>query len=124
GLALLTAWAVWEGARRLAWRPEPALASVTLLACAAAIPVVWQRNRVWRDGLSLWQDAVAKGPGNGRAALNLGRELMARGKLAELLRNLPACWPRTRTTTARLTSAPWPWTGSDGRRKRGPFGKR
>src|SRR2546430_1145149 len=83
GLALLTAWAVWEGARRLAWRPEPAIASVTLLACAAAIPVVWQRNRVWRDGLSLWQDAVAKGPGNGRAALNLGRELMARGKLAE-----------------------------------------
>jgi tetratricopeptide (TPR) repeat protein len=41
------------------------------------------RNWQWRDGLRLWLDAAAKGPKNGRALTNAGRELIARGRLAE-----------------------------------------
>lgn len=39
-----------------------------------------QRNRVWQTELSLWTDTVAKSPNNGRALMNLGVNLMARGE--------------------------------------------
>jgi tetratricopeptide (TPR) repeat protein len=83
GLALLLAWVLWTAARHLVRRPEVALAALTLCACAVATPVVRQRNWIWQDGLRLWLDAEEKGPGNGRAAMNAGRELMARGRLDE-----------------------------------------
>ena len=45
----------------------------------------YQRNKVWRDDESLWRDAALKGPGNGRALMNYGDALMAKGRLAEAL---------------------------------------
>lgn len=83
GLAPLLAWALWEAAALLRSRPRILLSAVTLIACMAAVPVVWRRNWVWADGLRLWLDAEEKGPGNGRAAMNAGRELMLRGRLDE-----------------------------------------
>jgi tetratricopeptide (TPR) repeat protein len=38
-----------------------------------------ERNKVWHTPESLWRDAVEKSPGNGRAWMNLGVGLMARG---------------------------------------------
>lgn len=61
-----------------------AAAAVVLLLCSSAF-ATYQRNRVWRDDESLWHDAVLKGPGNGRALMNYGDALMARGRLAEAL---------------------------------------
>jgi tetratricopeptide (TPR) repeat protein len=82
GLAPLTAWALWAVAQRIG-RARVAVSAVTLCACIAAVPVVRKRNWIWQDGLRLWLDAEEKGPTNGRAALNAGREWMKRGHLAE-----------------------------------------
>jgi tetratricopeptide (TPR) repeat protein len=60
------------------------------LAVGAAILLVlgaltYQRNRVWLDELTLWQDAVAKGPAMYRGHLHLGGALEAAGDLAGAL---------------------------------------
>ena len=46
-----------------------------------------QRSEVWRDELSLWQDAVAKAPGMYRTHLHLGGALEQQGHLPEALRS-------------------------------------
>ncbi len=51
-----------------------------LMACAVAAYV---RNRVWEDGLALWQDAAQKSPAKWRAHNNLGFEYAQRGRFAE-----------------------------------------
>jgi tetratricopeptide (TPR) repeat protein len=40
------------------------------------------RNRVWRSEATLWADVIAKSPANGRAWMNHGLTLMARGDYA------------------------------------------
>lgn len=40
---------------------------------------VHQRNKVWKDELSLWQDVTLKSPKNGRGHMNYGLALMAQG---------------------------------------------
>lgn len=41
--------------------------------------LTWQRNAVWRDELSLWQDAVRKAPGMYRTQTQLGKALQLTG---------------------------------------------
>jgi tetratricopeptide (TPR) repeat protein len=43
--------------------------------------LTWQRNTVWQDDLTLWQDAVDKAPGMFRAQSNLGLAHYERGEL-------------------------------------------
>lgn len=40
----------------------------------------YQRNQVWDNGLSLWEDVVKKSPRNGRGLMNYGLALMGRGR--------------------------------------------
>jgi len=40
---------------------------------------VYQRNKVWKDNLSLWRDVTIKSPDNGRGHMNYGLALMERG---------------------------------------------
>jgi tetratricopeptide (TPR) repeat protein len=68
----------WAGHRRWVSR-SVAAAGVTVLALLA-----WgthERNRVWRDEESLWRDTTRKSPRNGRAWMNYGLTLMARGQV-------------------------------------------
>lgn len=44
-----------------------------------------QRNKVWLDNESLWQDVVAKSPGNSRGLMNYGNVLMKKGDYADAL---------------------------------------
>ncbi len=44
---------------------------------------VYQRNKVWKDDLSLWKDVTLKSPGNGRGLMNYGLALMARADYAD-----------------------------------------
>ena len=44
-----------------------------------------QRSAVWEDELSLWQDAVVKGPGMYRSHMHLGGALEQQGRLDEAL---------------------------------------
>src|SRR5690606_12805411 len=40
---------------------------------------VFQRNKVWKTELSLWEDVTIKSPKNGRGFMNFGLALMAKG---------------------------------------------
>ncbi len=44
---------------------------------------IYQRNKVWKDELSLWKDVSIKSPKNGRGLMNYGLALMAEGNYAE-----------------------------------------
>ncbi|MFA6111335.1 MAG: tetratricopeptide repeat protein [Candidatus Latescibacterota bacterium] len=55
-----------------------------VLLCGLAL-LTWQRNPIWRDELSLWQDAAAKAPGLFRAQSNLGLALYEAGQAEEAL---------------------------------------
>jgi protein O-mannosyl-transferase len=54
--------------------------AIVALAC-----VTWQRNLVWRDPETLWQDALSKSPGKGRVYYNLGTVLSAQGRTDEAI---------------------------------------
>lgn len=56
-------------------------AAVCLLVAAIILSGFWtrQRNRVWQDELTLWQDAAAKSPHSARPYHNLGRAYQAGG---------------------------------------------
>jgi tetratricopeptide (TPR) repeat protein len=72
---LLLALPLGEG--RLRWAGAGFLAVLALLT--------WQRNPVWRDEYTLWQDAVAKAPGMFRVQGNWGLALYQRGQVQEAL---------------------------------------
>lgn len=61
----------------------------TLAACivatAALIWCTWQRNRVYRSPLQLWEQTVADRPENPRAWVNLGEALAGAGRLREAI---------------------------------------
>ena len=44
-----------------------------------------QRNAVWRDEVTLWRDAVAKGGHMARPHVNLGKALLQQGELEEAI---------------------------------------
>jgi tetratricopeptide (TPR) repeat protein len=50
----------------------------------------YQRNHVWRDHVSLWQDAVAKSPDRGRTNNNLGVALAKEGRTKEAIKAFSA----------------------------------
>lgn len=68
---------------RRGWRKCAAL--LALAACAVYSSCSVFRNRVWRDGYSLWSDAVLRAPGSARSHLNLGVALGAQGLDARAL---------------------------------------
>jgi tetratricopeptide (TPR) repeat protein len=98
GLCWAAAWLASRSllARGGALRGRVLRAAPVLLVLGALVGATWQRNRVWRDELSLWTDVVEKAPGNGRAHLNLGLALAARGRFPEALGQYRRCqeaWP-------------------------------
>ena len=62
---------------------------VGLLCIVACIFSVWsfQRNAVWADELTLWQDCVKKSPDKARPRNNLGDVLLRLGMTDEAIRN-------------------------------------
>lgn len=58
------------------------IAAVMTIFLAANAYGISQRNKVWKDELSLWKDVAEKSPNNGRGLMNYGLALMARGDFA------------------------------------------
>ena len=87
GLSVLLAWLIHEASSRLREHQQPAFVLACLVLCAVTIPITRHRNWQWQDSVRLWTDAAEKGPGNGRAWMNAGLALMARGQLAEARRH-------------------------------------
>src|SRR5207248_4239031 len=68
-------------------RPSVKIAVACLAAsflCATGY-ATFQRNKVWRTEETLWRDATVKSPHNGRALMNYGNTLMAKGDLSGAL---------------------------------------
>ena len=68
-------------------RPTVKIACTCLVAaflCANAY-ATFQRNKVWRTEETLWRDTTVKSPHNGRALMNYGNTLMAKGDFAGAL---------------------------------------
>jgi tetratricopeptide (TPR) repeat protein len=65
---------------------QPIARRLILVMCAMVIGLhaagAHARNEVWRDGESLWKDAVAKSRQSGRVWMNYGLALMARNDLS------------------------------------------
>jgi Flp pilus assembly protein TadD len=78
GFVMLVALAIEALRIRTQPRSAPALAAVVLLAMPYATATI-ARNRVWKDHLSLWSDAVRKSPGSGVAHMNYGAALIYAG---------------------------------------------
>ncbi len=74
-------------------RVVAAALAATVAVLAAAAWGTHQRNRVWRDELSLWRDVTNKSPGNGRGWMNYGLAQMASGRLDAAM----ACFDRALT---------------------------
>jgi tetratricopeptide (TPR) repeat protein len=90
GLAIGGARAVAREAKERGYSvgASPARLMGWALLCAAALTLgslTWERNRVYRSELSLWQDTVAKVPDNPRALNNLGWALLRGGRSQEAL---------------------------------------
>jgi tetratricopeptide (TPR) repeat protein len=54
---------------------------IVLLACAT-----YQRNRVWKDEVTLWTDVVAKSPSKPRPRNNLGNAYLKQGRYPDAVR--------------------------------------
>ncbi|MCG8587425.1 MAG: tetratricopeptide repeat protein [Pirellulales bacterium] len=84
GASLLFASTVFELARN---RPRWAIGFVAIVCVLLSIGTI-QRNRAWRDAVSLWSDIVAKSPQNWRAHRNLGAVLLKDQRADEALVHL------------------------------------
>jgi tetratricopeptide (TPR) repeat protein len=69
---------------RLPWPRRAAIAVLTGI-CVLLAAVTFQRNAVWKDMQSLWQDAYDKNPDNPRALMGLGDGYAFKGQCAEAI---------------------------------------
>ncbi|MCC7261256.1 MAG: tetratricopeptide repeat protein [Candidatus Latescibacteria bacterium] len=56
-----------------------------LLSLLPLVPLCLLRNAVWRDEVTLWADAVHKGPGMPRAHVNLGKAFLEAGEYQQAI---------------------------------------
>jgi tetratricopeptide (TPR) repeat protein len=85
GLLLAACW-LWQ---RSTMRTGPASRQINALGIAVVVVFCvlnLQRNQVWADDVSLWEDAVSKAPAMHRARLNLGLAYEREGRVEDALR--------------------------------------
>ena len=66
------------------WLPRALFLLLIVVACAVS---AFERNSVWRDPVSLWEDAAQKSPRIGRIYNNLGEAYHRKKQLAKALEN-------------------------------------
>lgn len=71
--------------RKLSPKTFWSIVTVLILLLATAS---WQRNQVWRDEVSLWQDTVEKSPDKPRPHYNLGKALLSAGQTEPAIRSI------------------------------------
>ncbi|MDQ3190064.1 MAG: hypothetical protein M3Q58_00565 [Bacteroidota bacterium] len=91
GLVLSLGWWLYLMSKkyRSAFESKPVLKNGMIALYFAVLLLhaygIRQRNIVWGNSEMLWQDAAIKGPNNGRALMNYGLSLMAKGNYEETL---------------------------------------
>ncbi len=66
------------------WRTRYSAAALLVVSLSLGVATV-ARNRIWKDGLTLWTDAVKKSPAAARPHLNLGIAYQERGRFEDAL---------------------------------------
>jgi protein O-mannosyl-transferase len=87
GLALLAGGIIASAGR--AWaggRFRIVTAVLAALVIASLGTAAWTQARLWHDGVTLWEHAVALDPASGIAHANLGGELIHQGRPAEAIK--------------------------------------
>ncbi len=80
GAAIVVAWGAADVATR--WRrARGALSAAAIASVAAMTFLTWSQVRVWRNGVSLWERAVATSRDNYIAVTNLGVAVHKQGKV-------------------------------------------
>ena len=87
GAALLAGLAARHVTRLTAPRIAVPVLLVSLVITAGAVATV-RRNTTWKNGLTLWTDAVGKSPGSAIARMNYGAALLYAGRSEEGVREL------------------------------------
>ncbi len=82
GLMLAASAGVVEGLRR--WRMGIGIGVAVVVVIFSV--ATYQRNKVWKDEVSLWADVVQKSPNKARGYLNLGNAYQMLGRLEESIR--------------------------------------
>ncbi|MBI5598336.1 MAG: tetratricopeptide repeat protein [Deltaproteobacteria bacterium] len=65
--------------------------AATVLIATTVLPLgaaAYMRNRIWRDGLTLWSDVAAKSPAKARGHINLGHYYADAGRLDDAVREM------------------------------------
>lgn len=60
-------------------------ALIFIVVIPSLVYLTYERNKVWKDDVALWEDVVAKAPDNARAHNNLGRALAVNGRDPEAI---------------------------------------
>ncbi len=85
---------IWKGTERLTYstagrRLLPRVSYRMVLSLSVVVIfslATYQRNGIWKDNITLWEDVVKKAPKNIRAHNNLGVQYRAAGRLEEATR--------------------------------------
>lgn len=101
GLVIAVGWAVYLFAIKIQPVFKGKSFARTLVSIALVMLVAYafgtrERNKVWRTDATLWEDIVAKSPGNARALMNYGLSKMEAGQYWEseyYYRQALALWP-------------------------------
>jgi tetratricopeptide (TPR) repeat protein len=76
--------AIGRWGRQAAWVPR-GVVSLMIAAILALSLATYARNEVWRDGVKLWENAVAGSPGKARPRYYLGLAYAAKGRIGEAI---------------------------------------
>lgn len=68
--------------------PRKAFTVVLVISVTALSIATWQRNQVWGDELTLWQDTVKKSPDKDRPHNNLAEAYNKRGRVDEAIKEV------------------------------------
>ena len=96
-IALDRAWLAARNSRRIV------AAVLVVLAAALLIPVTLEREQVWSNEISLWQDTLDRNPASFPARINLPEVLLEAGRLAEAKQQSEATLKTPYATTS------WAW---------------
>ena len=88
GLLFIAAWylvGLSDKESTAIWKLKPWLTGVLVLLVTGCVYATWERNKVWKDDLTLFTDVIAKDPNVSFAYSDRGVLLMNKGQLKEAL---------------------------------------
>ncbi len=107
GPSIMTVWLAREAAASHRWL-RPALGAIAAAVLVAFGVRAWQQTRTWRDGVTLFEQALSVTPDNPVARHNLGRALALSNRIDEAVDNYEAALaldPNRVTTRIALGAA-------------------